>query len=45
MKEAYKYVAGKIAAYDDEQGIIEYDYQDNIEDVLKQENGKNFRKK
>ena len=38
MKEAYKYVAGKIAAYDDEQGIIEYDYQDNIEDVLKQEN-------
>lgn len=38
MKEAYKYVAGKVIAYDDKEGMVEYDYQDNIEDLLKQEN-------
>lgn len=35
MIEEYKYVNGKIIAMDDEEGLKEFDYQDNIDDVIK----------
>lgn len=38
MKESFKLVDGKIVAYDNNAGIMEYEYQDNIEEVLNQEN-------
>jgi len=38
MKDCYKYVYGKICVIDDKEGLLEYDYQDNIDEVLKQEN-------
>lgn len=38
MIDSYKYVNGKIVAYDEPNGIKEYDYQDNIHEILEQEN-------
>lgn len=38
MITEYKYVNGKIVAIDDNVGLKEYEYQDNIDELLKQEN-------
>lgn len=38
MIQEYKYINGKIAAYDATEGLKEYDYQDNIKELLEQEN-------
>lgn len=39
MIDSYKYVnGGNIVAYDTSNGLIEYDYQDNIHELLEQEN-------
>ena len=38
MINEYKYVNGKVVAIDDKTGLKEYDYQDNIDELLKQEN-------
>lgn len=38
MITEYKCVNGKVVAYDDNKGLKEYEYQDNIDEVLKQEN-------
>lgn len=38
MITEYKYVNGKVVAIDDNAGLKEYEYQDNIDELLKQEN-------
>lgn len=40
MIETYKYVDDKVIAYDDEKGLVEYAYQDNINEIIEKENKK-----
>ena len=34
MIETYKYVDDKVIAYDDKEGLVEYAYQDNINEIM-----------
>jgi len=38
MNNSYRYIDGKVAVVDDKQNINVYEYQDSIDELLKQEN-------